>query len=78
MRIRSKKARPEEPIEAFLPTYREDGHVESPFVAWPDAPEERLDRARLCGLVRSATMRVMRSRPSTTAVCAPKASYNFV
>lgn len=60
MKLRSRRRRPEEPIEPFLPAYREDGHFASGFVAWGDV-EQRLQRREMREAVRRAIDRLPES-----------------
>lgn len=54
MRIRSRKAKPEESIEPLLPTFREDGHATHCFTSWDESADEMLERAEIRGMVRAA------------------------
>ena len=54
MRLRSQRRRPEEDIEQYLPTFREDGHQTMSSVPWADTPESAAERSQLCALVRSS------------------------
>jgi len=58
MKIRSRKARPEEPIEPLLPTFRDDGHSTVAFRAWDDGADERLVRRETREAVRAAIDRL--------------------
>jgi RNA polymerase sigma-70 factor (ECF subfamily) len=58
MRIRRQKSRPEQPIEALLPAFREDGHSEVCFVDWADGPEVVLQRSEVRDAVRAAIDRL--------------------
>lgn len=58
MRIRRQKSRPEQPIEALLPAFRDDGHSEVCFVDWADGPEVLLERSQVRDLVRAAIERL--------------------
>ena len=58
MKIRSKKSRPEEPIEPFLPTFQEDGHAMVEFRSWDGGAEALLERAETRSLVRAAIDRL--------------------
>ena len=52
MRIRSRKARPEESIEPLLPTFQDDGHSTVSYQAWEGGADELLERAETRELVR--------------------------
>jgi RNA polymerase sigma-70 factor (ECF subfamily) len=58
MRLRSRRRRPEEDIEEYLPRFAEDGHQVERSVAWGEPPAEAADalieRAELCGFVRAS------------------------
>ena len=58
MRIRSRKSRPEESIEPFLPTFQDDGHASVAFREWEGGADELLERAETRALVRSAIERL--------------------
>lgn len=58
MKLRSRKARPEESIEPLLPSFQEDGHPTRTFVDWPERPDAELDRRELRDLVRAAIDRL--------------------
>jgi RNA polymerase sigma-70 factor (ECF subfamily) len=55
MKLRSRRRRPEDPIEDLLPTYAADGHQASESRDWSDAVLERKETA---GLVRAAIDRL--------------------
>jgi len=57
MKLRSRRRRPEEPIEPLLPAYREDGHFRDGFVEWGDV-EQRLQRREMREAVRRAIDRL--------------------
>lgn len=58
MRLRTKRRRPEEDIEEYLPRFLEDGHQVERSVAWPTTAYEpadaMLERAELRELVRAS------------------------
>lgn len=54
MRLRGRKARPEESIEPLLPTFLEDGHPSSFFTPWNESAESRLARREAREVVRAA------------------------
>jgi RNA polymerase sigma-70 factor (ECF subfamily) len=52
MKLRSRRRKPEEPLDPLLPSFLPDGHRADPGPAWnPDAADE-IDRRRLLALVR--------------------------
>ncbi len=53
MRLRTRKRKPEEPIEPLLPAFREDGHQTREAVAWSDGADVVLERAETRAFVRS-------------------------
>lgn len=53
MRLRSKRSRPEEPIEDLLPRWLEDGHYVKPPDAWPEGCDEVFEKEELRSFVRS-------------------------
>jgi len=61
MKIRSRKARPEEPLEPLLPTFREDGHWVVRFQCWEESADELLERSEVRALVRAAIDRLPES-----------------
>jgi RNA polymerase sigma-70 factor, ECF subfamily len=52
MKLRSRKAHPEESIEPMLPTFQEDGHSSVWYVEWPERPDAELARNQIRELVR--------------------------
>lgn len=58
MKIRSKKAHPEEPIEPLLPTFQEDGHATVEYGSWEGGADALLERTETRALVRSAIDRL--------------------
>jgi RNA polymerase sigma-70 factor (ECF subfamily) len=58
MKIRSKKARPEDSIEPLLPTFQEDGHATVEFRAWDGGAEELLQRTETRRLVHACIDRL--------------------
>jgi RNA polymerase sigma-70 factor (ECF subfamily) len=52
MKLRSRRRRPEEPIEDLLPTFAEDGHQTPPSEPWGEPADLALDRKRLAEVVR--------------------------
>lgn len=61
MRLRSRKAHPEESIEPLLPTFQEDGHSTNVYGGWPERPDTELARSELRSLVRAAIDRLPQS-----------------
>jgi len=61
MKIRSRKARPEESIEPLLPTFRDDGHSTVAFGAWDETADRRLEQRQTRELVRAAIDRLPES-----------------
>jgi RNA polymerase sigma-70 factor (ECF subfamily) len=61
MRLRSRKSRPEEPIEPFLPQFAEDGHRLVPAVDWPEPCDRLLERREVREMVREAIDRLPES-----------------
>jgi RNA polymerase sigma-70 factor (ECF subfamily) len=53
MRLRSRRRRPEEPIEPLLPAFKDDGHHQEKFRSWSEPADEAMDRARRRELVRA-------------------------
>ena len=60
MKLRSRRRRPEEPIDPLLPTFKDDGHHATRFRAWPD-PEQALSRRETREAVRRAVDRLPES-----------------
>jgi len=58
MKLRSRRARPEESIEPLLPNFLEDGHATRSYVEWPESAEQLLQRAEVRRLVRTAIDRL--------------------
>ncbi len=53
MRLRTRKRKPEEPIEPLLPAFKDDGHHQShEAVEWADGADVALDRAETRAFVR--------------------------
>ena len=52
MKLRTRRRKPEKPIEELLPRYTEDGHVAEPAVEWR-SPESEAERGELRALVLS-------------------------
>jgi RNA polymerase sigma-70 factor (ECF subfamily) len=58
MRLRTRRRKPEEPIEDFLPTFAADGHELPPSRSWEGSAEELLERAQTGRVVREAIDRL--------------------
>jgi RNA polymerase sigma-70 factor (ECF subfamily) len=58
MKLRSRRAHPEEPIEPLLPSFHEDGHSTVAYRDWSPSAEELLERAEVRDLVRAAIERL--------------------
>lgn len=58
MKLRRRRARPEESIEPLLPTFLADGHATRSYSDWPESAEELLERAEVRNLVRTAIDRL--------------------
>ena len=58
MRLRRRRARPEESIEPLLPTFLEDGHKEIPAVEWAEPCDRLLERREVREMVREAIDRL--------------------
>ena len=54
MRLRTRRRRPEEPIEPLLPRFLEDGHHAADHREWGAPAQRLLERAEARGLVRRA------------------------
>ena len=52
MRLRSRRRRPEQSIDALLPAFKPDGHAARPTQPWAVSPEDALERDELRELVR--------------------------
>lgn len=58
MRLRTRKRKPEEPIEPLLPSFKEDGHQAQPTADWHDGADVTLERAETRAFVRSQIERL--------------------
>ena len=54
MRLRTRRRRPEEPIDPLLPAFDESGHRKDPGPAWNPAPESGIEREGLRRACRDA------------------------
>lgn len=61
MKLRTRRRKPEGPIDELLPTFHEDGHATNPAVAWREDAEAMLGRERTRSLVREAIDRLPES-----------------
>ena len=52
MKLRSRKRRPEEPLESMLPTYKDDGHQMHEPVEWADNVDVVMERDEIRAFVR--------------------------
>lgn len=52
MRVRRRKRKPEESIDAMLPTFKDDGHHVQEFAAWSEPVDVAMTRRETCVLVR--------------------------
>ncbi len=51
MKLRTRRRKPETPIEELLPGFLEDGHLAQPAVEWRKGDPDPVERAELRGLV---------------------------
>jgi RNA polymerase sigma-70 factor, ECF subfamily len=61
MKLRTRRRKPEEEIEQYLPRFLEDGHQTPPSAAWSEPADAMLERKELRGLVRDAIDRLPES-----------------
>jgi RNA polymerase sigma-70 factor (ECF subfamily) len=61
MKLRSRRRKPEEDIEHYLPRFLEDGHQVESSVPWNESAETMLQRAETANLVRDAIARLPES-----------------
>lgn len=61
MKLRTRRRKPEEPIEDFLPKFREDGHQLFPNAPWEEPVEALLQRRETRELVRKSIDRLPES-----------------
>lgn len=52
MKLRTRKRKPEQPIDTFLPSFLDDGHHEERFQSWEEPVDKALERAETRELVR--------------------------
>ncbi len=58
MKLRSQRQKPEESIEALLPTFQSDGHHAEQFSDWSTPADELLDQKRTRATVRACIARL--------------------
>ncbi len=58
MKLRTRRRKPEESIDAFLPKFQEDGHFATPVFEWKDSALGRLESEQLDAFVRRAIERL--------------------
>jgi RNA polymerase sigma-70 factor, ECF subfamily len=58
MKLRTRRRHPEDPIEALLPVFLEDGHHVEQFQTWEEPVDAALDRRRTQTLVRTCIDRL--------------------
>ncbi len=61
MRLRSRRRKPEEPIEDLLPDFLPDGHQAQPAARWGEPADEGVERREARELVRRAIARLPES-----------------
>jgi RNA polymerase sigma-70 factor (ECF subfamily) len=54
MKLRSRRRRPEEDIEQYLPQFLEDGHQREPSTPWTESADNVIEREELRASVREA------------------------
>jgi RNA polymerase sigma-70 factor (ECF subfamily) len=52
MKLRTRKRKPEQPIDALLPGFLEDGHFEERFQSWEEPIDQAMEREENRALVR--------------------------
>lgn len=58
MKLRSRRAHPEESIEPLLPTFLEDGHSSVSYGDWPESADRLLERTQVRERVRASIDRL--------------------
>lgn len=58
MKLRSRRAHPEEPIEPLLPTFLDDGHSAVSYGDWPESADLLLERSEIRERVRASIDRL--------------------
>lgn len=61
MKLRSRRRKPESPIDDLLPRFSEDGHQAEPSRAWKALPESDLEREETRALIRACVDRLPES-----------------
>ena len=61
MKLRSRKRRPEDPIDELLPTFHADGHHAEEFASWDEPVDVTLGRRETAAFVRQAIDRLPES-----------------
>jgi RNA polymerase sigma-70 factor (ECF subfamily) len=61
MKLRTRRRKPEEEIELYLPRFVEDGHQVESSIAWPEPADAMLERKELRSLVRATIERLPES-----------------
>ena len=61
MRLRSRRRRPEDPIEPLLPAFESDGHHQEQFQSWDESAEALLVRGETRAVVRRCIDRLPES-----------------
>jgi len=61
MKLRTRRRKPEEPIDELLPAFLEDGHQARPACAWREPSDERIAREQTRRLVRECIDRLPES-----------------
>ena len=56
MKLRTRRRKPEESLEAALPTFRDDGHHAHDIEAWGDTPDLSAERQETRAIVRDAIL----------------------
>lgn len=58
MKLRTRRRRPEEPLDPLLPSYQDDGHHVEQFRSWDEPADDALARRRRQALVRASIDRL--------------------
>ena len=58
MKLRTRRRKPEESLENYLPSFHEDGHHAEPAVLWQDSAVEAMARAEVRLFVRQSIARL--------------------
>ncbi len=58
MKLRRRRAHPEESIEPLLPTFLDDGHSTTSYSDWPESADRMLERAEVRERVRASIDRL--------------------